>query len=245
MEGLRFADQSQIPLTREEAEAKQAGQKVGALSGGKFQEGQAQDNSQKALNPSTSLGDRQNLPADGQLIALIDGGVMTIPLGIGTITIIVVAAGWIAIYWEDLSGVVQELLEIAIDVGADIAEEAERVTNIILNHISTSIGLAANLVEALRSQIEGHIVGALAASRGTPRNNRAQNAQAEAAKREVEKRLGRKLDLDEEEEFHREVHGKNYGFWEMVFVGLEMFGASLEELEKLKNKVPEEWWPED
>ena len=41
MEGLRFADQSQIPLTREEAEAKQAGQKVGAVSEGKLQEGQA------------------------------------------------------------------------------------------------------------------------------------------------------------------------------------------------------------
>ena len=121
----------------------------------------ALDNGQKALNPSTGSGDRQDLSTDGEIIALVDGGVITIPVGIGTIIIVTAIAGWFTIYWEDLAGVTQELLEIAIDFSADLAEEAERIADLVINEVSTSIGIATNLLEALRGTIVDAITGVI------------------------------------------------------------------------------------
>ena len=70
MEGLRFADQSQIPLTREEAEAKQAGKEGDSVPEGKPTKGKetsdTQDNGKEK--------ERGGQPADGgtKIIAPLD-----------------------------------------------------------------------------------------------------------------------------------------------------------------------------
>ncbi len=58
---------------------------------------------------------------------------------------------------------------------------------------------------------------------GTPKSNGSQNKQADAAKKEIEKRLGKKLTKHEEREFHDYVTGQNYDYHELVEEGYWLF----------------------
>jgi len=62
-------------------------------------------------------------------------------------------------------------------------------------------------------------------SKGRPRSNVEQNKQFDAAVREIERRIGRKLSKDEIRELHNALHDEgNPGYNEIVQVGLELFG---------------------
>ncbi len=58
---------------------------------------------------------------------------------------------------------------------------------------------------------------------GTPRSNDAQNRQAKAARVEIEREIGRKLTREEIQKLHYAIHGQNYGYWEIVEEGVELF----------------------
>lgn len=58
---------------------------------------------------------------------------------------------------------------------------------------------------------------------GTPKNNQAQNDQIEGAIKDIEKKIGRRLEKKEKERLHRHVSGQGYGYHEIVEDGIEMF----------------------
>ena len=58
---------------------------------------------------------------------------------------------------------------------------------------------------------------------GIPKSNIDQNKQADAAKKEIEKKIGKKLTKSEEREFHDHVTGQNYGYHELVEEGYWLF----------------------
>ena len=60
---------------------------------------------------------------------------------------------------------------------------------------------------------------------GTPKSNIDQNKQASAAKKEIEKKLGKKLTKSEEREFHDHVTGQNYDYHELVNEGYWLFSG--------------------
>ncbi|NGX32167.1 MAG: hypothetical protein K1060chlam4_00208, partial [Candidatus Anoxychlamydiales bacterium] len=59
--------------------------------------------------------------------------------------------------------------------------------------------------------------------KGTPKSNDSQNTQAKDARRKIEQELGRKLSKDEKRHLHDTIHGQNYGYWEIVEEGIELF----------------------
>ncbi|MCG8362988.1 MAG: hypothetical protein MJA27_06595 [Pseudanabaenales cyanobacterium] len=74
-----------------------------------------------------------------------------------------------------------------------------------------------------------------------PASNTEEDRQARGAIREIERIIGRRLSDDERTELHNAIHGQGYGFWEIVIVGVQMFGAA-EDLDKIpKNRWPEDW----
>jgi hypothetical protein len=57
-----------------------------------------------------------------------------------------------------------------------------------------------------------------------PSDNQAQNKQFDAAVRELERQLGRVLDLDEIRELHEALHElEDPGYWDIVEEGLNLF----------------------
>ena len=59
---------------------------------------------------------------------------------------------------------------------------------------------------------------------GRPKSNDVQNKQFYGAVRQLEQELGRKLDVSEINELHRELHNyPNPGFWDIVEGGLDLF----------------------
>lgn len=58
---------------------------------------------------------------------------------------------------------------------------------------------------------------------GTPKTNGAQNDQASAAKKEIEKKIGRKLTKSEERKFHDHITGQGYNYHELVEEGCWLF----------------------
>lgn len=65
----------------------------------------------------------------------------------------------------------------------------------------------------------------LMSSKGTPGNNQAQNKQFADAIREIERRIGRKLSLDEIRRLHDAISGQGYGYHDIVEEGVGMFGS--------------------
>jgi len=60
---------------------------------------------------------------------------------------------------------------------------------------------------------------------GSPTSNKDQNKQAEDAKKEIERQLGRKLNSREERKFHDHVTGQGYGYHELVEEGYWLLGG--------------------
>ena len=58
---------------------------------------------------------------------------------------------------------------------------------------------------------------------GTPSNNSEQNKQADDARKEIERELGRKMTKDEKREFHDHVSGQGYGYHELIDEGYWLF----------------------
>lgn len=58
---------------------------------------------------------------------------------------------------------------------------------------------------------------------GCPKSNVSQNKQAEGARKEIEKELGRRLTKDEKREFHDHISGQDYGYQELVEEGYWLF----------------------
>lgn len=58
---------------------------------------------------------------------------------------------------------------------------------------------------------------------GTPERNDVQNRQAKDAKKDIERKLGRKLTPEEHNEFHDHVTGQGYGYHELVDEGYWLF----------------------
>lgn len=58
---------------------------------------------------------------------------------------------------------------------------------------------------------------------GMPKNNRDQNKQANDARNDIEKKLGRKLSDREKQELHRFIHGRNYNYHDIVEEGYWLF----------------------
>lgn len=61
---------------------------------------------------------------------------------------------------------------------------------------------------------------------GTPGWNGPQNDQFKDAKKEIEKKIGRKLSQDEENKLHRHISGQNYGYHEIVEEGFWLFNGN-------------------
>lgn len=57
-----------------------------------------------------------------------------------------------------------------------------------------------------------------------PRNNQAQNKQAQDARREAEKQLGKRLTEEQWRRIHREITGQGFGFQDIVQIIIDMFG---------------------
>lgn len=57
---------------------------------------------------------------------------------------------------------------------------------------------------------------------GCPKNNRDQNAQVKGALKEIERKIGRKLNKDDKEQLHRHISGWNYGYHEIIEEGAEI-----------------------
>ena len=58
---------------------------------------------------------------------------------------------------------------------------------------------------------------------GTPGWNGPQNDQAHDAKKEIERKIGRKLTKEEQQELHRAISGRDYSYHEIVKEGYELF----------------------
>jgi len=58
---------------------------------------------------------------------------------------------------------------------------------------------------------------------GTPKSNTAQNDQFNDAVKEIEKKLGKKLDKDQRQKLHAEVSQQNYGYHEIIEEGYWLF----------------------
>ena len=58
---------------------------------------------------------------------------------------------------------------------------------------------------------------------GIPKSNGAQNDQVDGACKEIEKKIGKKLDKDDREVLHRHISGQGYGYHEIVEEGVELF----------------------
>lgn len=58
---------------------------------------------------------------------------------------------------------------------------------------------------------------------GTPGWNGPQNDQAHDAKKEIERKIGRKLTKEEQQELHRAISGRDYSYHEIVEEGYELF----------------------
>ena len=61
---------------------------------------------------------------------------------------------------------------------------------------------------------------------GTPESREVQQEQADDAKKEIERKLGRRLSPREARRFHDHVTGQDYGYHELVEEGLGLFGGS-------------------
>ena len=59
--------------------------------------------------------------------------------------------------------------------------------------------------------------------KGTPKTNTAQNRQAADARKQIEKKIGRKLTKKEIRNLHDAIHGQDFGYWEIVQEGIELF----------------------
>ena len=59
--------------------------------------------------------------------------------------------------------------------------------------------------------------------KGPEKNNTDQNASANSARQEIESQIGKRLDKNEEEKFHREINKQGYDYHEMVRSGLDLF----------------------
>jgi hypothetical protein len=70
-------------------------------------------------------------------------------------------------------------------------------------------------------------IGILMSSGGRPKRNTDQNKQFNDAVKEIERQIGRRLTKDELRRLHEALHGEeNPGFWEIVQLGLDLFGGS-------------------
>lgn len=58
---------------------------------------------------------------------------------------------------------------------------------------------------------------------GCPKDHTRQNKQMDAAMREIEREIGKKLDKDDREELHRIISKKNYSYHEIIEEGIEFF----------------------
>lgn len=58
---------------------------------------------------------------------------------------------------------------------------------------------------------------------GCPKDHTRQNKQMDAAMREIERELGKKLNKDDREELHRIISKKNYNYHEIIEEGIEFF----------------------
>lgn len=58
---------------------------------------------------------------------------------------------------------------------------------------------------------------------GCPGDHLRQNSQNKAAIKEIEKRIGRKLNYREKEQLHRHISKQNYGFHDIIEEGIELF----------------------
>jgi hypothetical protein len=118
--------------------------------------------SQKQSSPETDAPER-----DGDLYAIVDGGVISIPLGIGVLLVIVGAAG-IVINWRDINGTITQLGQIAIDWANDTTQD---VTSRIINLVNQAGVAARNNLEGFRGAIEAVIGPLLSRSRGRGRGD--------------------------------------------------------------------------
>ncbi|HEY9639050.1 MAG TPA: hypothetical protein V6C57_01125 [Coleofasciculaceae cyanobacterium] len=94
------------------------------------------------------------------------------------------------------------------------------------------------MIEGLREIIEGIVRTIFAARRGdTPGDNTKKNKEFRDAVKKLQQILGRELSKEEERQFHDAVSGQGYGFWEMVYLGFELFADS----ETQNEWIPEDW----
>ena len=115
---------------------------------------------QKATQ-EVSTKEPNTLSSEDNLYALVDGGVISIPLTIGTILVIVSATG-IIINWKDITGNLTELGNIAIDWVTDTASD---VTDKIIDKLSQGVGIARGVLERSRETIEGVVRRIVASQR--------------------------------------------------------------------------------
>ena len=164
----------------------------------------------------------QHIPqADGNLYAIIDGGVISIPLAVGTLLVVVGAAG-IIINWKDITGTLTQLGQIGVDW---VNDTVSGVTTRIINVVSQVPGASRNILEGARGAIEGVVSQVFESRRGnTSGNNEAQNAQFKDAVRAIERRIRRKLNKDEIRRLHEAISGEGYDFHDIISLGVDMFG---------------------
>jgi hypothetical protein len=182
---------------------------------------QGTEQQQQRFPQGKSSTDQRTPQADGDLYAIVDGGVITIPLAVGTILVVVGVTG-IIINWKDISGTLTQLGQITVDWVNDTVSD---VTTRIINLVSRVTGASRNILEGAREAIEGVVSQVFEARRGkTPKNNQAQNDQFDDAVRKIEKIIGRKLKDKEIRRLHEAISGEGYGFHEIVDLGVAMFG---------------------
>ena len=197
---------------------------------------QRQNQINQKLTQELSTKEPNALTSEDNLYALLDGGIISIPLTVGTILVIVSAAG-IIINWKDITGNLTEVTTIAIDWVTDTASD---VTSKIIDKLSQGVGIARGVLEKARGAIEG-VVSHIFASKKPKRGNDSENQEFEGAVSQIQKIIGRKLNKDERQALHQAITGQGYTFWEIVITGVEMFGT-VEDLEKIpKNQVPPGW----
>ncbi len=114
---------------------------------------QRQTQLNQKLTEEVSKKEPNALPSQDNLYALLDGGVISIPLAIGTILIIVGATGLI-INWKDITGNLTELGTIAVDWVTDTASD---VTDKIIDKLSQGTGIARGILEKFRQTIEDYL----------------------------------------------------------------------------------------